>query len=259
MKEQEQKSHPGTGRRGAAAGRAGPLLLPLLILLAAPRCGAAEVQLAVSEVSINPGLLWIMATETVGTEYAAPGPVLTTLGASLPLRIWDPFFVEPMLDFWMTTYEYTASRAVPTEYETNKGFLVLAALLSLQAGARWTVAERMEAQPDGSSKLMERLELGGALGFDFLFRLPLDYNGGTATTAERTAGAASAVSYFYGAGRFFYPETRFFASWRLSPGFGVNFNVRALWPLFHAWDGEGLPFYDQMQIAGNLGFTIYVR
>lgn len=245
-------------RKTAAA-----LLLPLLVLLAAPRAAAAGYDPALSEVSINPGYLWILASDTVGGAPAAADPFLVTLGASLPWRFWDPFFAEAMLDFWGTFYEYTASRAVPTEYETDKGFLVLAALLSLQIGNRWTVVERLERKEDGSSGIAERLELGYALGFDFLFRVPLDWNNnnpfGSASPAERTAGAASSASYFYGAGRFFYPESRLFASWRLSPEFGMTFSLRALWPLFHAWDAEALDWWDQMQIAGTLGFTIYLR
>jgi len=32
--------------------------------------------------------------------------------------------------------------------------------------------------------------------------------------------------------------------------------VRAFYPIFHIWDGENLPFLDQLMIAGSLGFSI---
>lgn len=249
------------GTRAAGRGSRKAALVALLALGAAFRAGAEGFTPDLTELCVNPGMLWILSTDQVGGAPAAADPLLTTLGFSLPWRFWDPFFAESMVDFWMTTYEYTASRAVPTGEETNKGFLVLAALLSLQVGNRWTVYDSPEKEEDGIvTAAATRLELGYALGADFLFRLPIDYNGGTASTADRAAGAAAAPSYFYGAGRFFYPETRAFLSWRLSPGFGITGSLRALWPLFHLWDGEsGLEFWDQMQVAGNLGFTFYLK
>jgi hypothetical protein len=55
--------------------------------------------------------------------------------------------------------------------------------------------------------------------------------------------------------RFFYPETSIFCRWMLSETFGLAFNARALHPVFHLWDGEGLSYLDQLMIVGQLGFT----
>jgi hypothetical protein len=202
-------------------------------------CITAVPALAVSvdELDVNTSLLLIGNTEPVPSTGTSP--IVTLVGVSLPLRIDGPFFIEPALELFGTTYEWTGTRAVPAAVEAGPGFFTLGVLLSVHAGLQFEVAPT--------------LWLGGTIALDFLFRVPLELAN---TNADSIAGRALAPGYFFGMGRFFYPETRLFLRWKVSDSLGLLVNLRALYPLFHAWDGEALPFFDQLMLAGGLGFAI---
>jgi hypothetical protein len=91
--------------------------------------------------------------------------------------------------------------------------------------------------------------MGGALGVDFLIRFPLEFQNTDIDTGD-------SLAYFYSQGRFVYPETRFITRWHVTDGVTLAFTLRAMYPLFHLWDGESLPFYDQLLTAFNIGFSI---
>ena len=65
-----------------------------------------------------------------------------------------------------------------------------------------------------------------------------------------------AQSYFFAKARFFYPETTFSVIWQVSEPIGLIFNIRALFPVFHLWDGMGQPFIDQFIIGAGIGIAI---
>jgi hypothetical protein len=69
----------------------------------------------------------------------------------------------------------------------------------------------------------------------------------------------SALPWFYGNGRFFYPETRFFLRWHVSEPVDFLVNLRAFYPVFHFWDGSGQPFWDQLMVSFGIGFGIRLR
>jgi hypothetical protein len=191
--------------------------------------------LSLGELDINAGLLFIGATD----PQAAPSPLVPMFGASLPIEIAAPFYLEPGLEFYGLDYMYTGSRAVPTEIESNAGFFTIAALVSLHATLRFPIAEA--------------LEIGGSLGLDCLLRFPLEL---VNTSAASVEGRDPALAYFFGSGRFFYPETRIFLKWQALDFLGLIFSLRAFYPVFHLWDGEGLPFLDQLMLSGTIGFAI---
>jgi hypothetical protein len=186
-------------------------------------------------VDVNPGLIMVFATDPL----AAPSPIVATIGASMPIDISDLFFVEPAIDIFGVNYSYADVRAVPATIEAADGFFTACILIGAQAGARFT--------------LTEVLEIGGTVGADVLVRFPMEFvNNSEASLEDRDP----AMAYFYGALRFIYPETRVFLRWQVVEQIGLVFSVRALYPVFHLWDGENLPFLDQLMIAGSLGFSI---
>jgi hypothetical protein len=180
------------------------------------------------------------------TDEPSSGPtplvIAQSLGASVPLAIAGPFFMEPSLDLFGTWYEYTGTRAVPGASESGTSFFVLGTLLGVRAGAAFPVSTRVS--------------LGASLGLDLLLRFPIDFETGA---AGRTDARSASLAYFYGKGRFLYPETSLFCKWRISEKFGLAFSLRALHPVFHLWDGEGLAYLDQLVLGGGLGFTYSLR
>jgi hypothetical protein len=190
---------------------------------------------SLSDVNVNTGLIMVFTTDPL----AAPSPIVTAIGASLPIGIADPFFFEPGIDIFGLNYSYDGARAVPATIEEAGGFFTANILIGAQAGVRFT--------------LTKSLEIGGTAGADLLIRFPLEFEN---TGPASLAGREPAMAYFYGGLRFLYPETRLFLKWQVAQNLGLLFSLRALYPIFHIWDGEGLPFLDQLMIALTLGFAI---
>ena len=213
-------------------------LTATLIALAAPMAASA---LTLTQVNIEPGLVLIGNTDEPST---GPTPLVLgqSLGLSLPIAISGPYFMEPAAIFYGTWYEYTGTRAVPGASESGGSFFVLGTLLAMRAGAAFPVSKEVS--------------LGGAVGLDLLVRIPIDFQAGA---ADRADDRRASLAYFYDMARFLYPETSLFCAWRLAERFGLVFSVRALHPVFHLWDGEGLSYLDQLLLAGQVGFTYTFR
>ena len=200
-----------------------------LLLAAIP---ALAFAFKISELDINAGLLFIGSSPP-----GAPSPLVQTIGASLVIQSDGPFFIEPTIEFFGSYYQVdpTTGRTVPAPYESGTSFLTLASLITVQSGLIYPITRN--------------IDMGGALGVDFLLRFPFEFQN---TSADTGYG----LTYFYSQGRFIYPETRFITRWHVVDGVTLAFTLRAMYPLFHLWDGEGLPFYDQFLTAFNIGFVI---
>lgn len=207
-----------------------------VLLAASPLTASA---LTPTEITFEPGLLVLGNTGEADSTGPTPVVLVQSLGASLPMALGGPFFFEPGVILLGTWYEYSAAgdRVVPGAAEADT-FFVLGAALAARAGAAFPVSKNVT--------------LGASVGLDLLVRIPADLESGSEGRADdRRAGWA----YFYGMARFLYPETSIFCRWMLSETFGLAFNARALHPVFHLWDGEGLSYLDQLMIVGQLGFT----
>jgi hypothetical protein len=199
--------------------------------------------ISVDELDVNANYLLIGAITPDLGVYPANNPVVVyPLGASLPLRIAGPFFVEPSIDVWGMLYQWTYDYgvALPAPVEAVGQFFTFCALVSLQAGVVFPVSSV--------------ISLGGTVGLDFLLRFPLDWWN---TDSSSTEGRVPALRYFFANGRFFYPETRLFLRWHISEPVDLLFNVRAFYPLFHAWDG--VEVLSEAMISAGLGFTVRLK
>ncbi len=214
----------------------GALLLAALAPLPAFPLSPTEAVLATS-------LMAIGNTDELTSSGPTPIVLVQSLGASVPLAISGPFFLEPSLTLFGTWYEYTTGlRAVPGDRSSGTSFFVLGTLLGARAGAAFPVSTRVW--------------LGASLGLDLLLRFPIDFEAGAA--ARKDARRAS-YGYFYGMGRFLYPETRVFCKWRIAQKFGLVFSLGAHHPVFHLWDGEGLAYLDQLALGATVGFTYFLK
>lgn len=210
----------------------------LIVFLALP--GAALCALSIDELDANASLIFIGSNPPSGVSDPNLG-IPPLLGISIPIRLSGPFFLQPGVEFLAWYYEWIASSgsAVITQAENGVGFFTIGTLISLQGGVSFPVSPV--------------LSLGGALGVDFFLRFPFELQNTTDTDkADQSAG----LSWFYGSGRFFYPETRFFLRWHISDPVDLLVNLRAFYPIFHLWDGAGQPFWDQLMVSIGIGFGI---
>ena len=206
----------------------------LCVVLAISAPGFA---LSLNELDVNASLM------VIGNPggYGDVSPIVQLFGVSLPMRLSGLFYIEPMLEFFGTNYEWidANSTAVPAQIEAAAGFWTLGALISMHAGVRYAITPKVS--------------LGGSVGADFLLRFPLELSNNSPSSVE---GRGPALNYFFAKGRFFYPETRFSVIWQVSDAISLILNLRAFYPVFHLWDGMGQPFVDQFMFAGGLGIAI---
>ena len=84
-----------------------------------------------------------------------------------------------------------------------------------------------------------------------VFRFPLFSIG------DGAEGREASFKYFFT--RFLYPELEIRVLWKAVESFSLSFAFRTLFPIFHLWGGEDLPFSDQMIFMGDLGFRIPLK
>ncbi len=157
-------------------------------------------------------------------------------GVSVPITLSSSFALVPELDLFGTQYQLVGSgpRAIPTEIEYKSSVFMLGVLFD--PAIRYTLP------------ITKVLSWGVSLSPAFLLRIP------TQSWDLTSQQIATATSYFYAQERFFYPSTGTFFLWQVYPNIGLEVRLRAFFPVFHLWDGEGLPFYDQLIIDGSIGF-----
>jgi hypothetical protein len=211
--------------------------LAVVLVSASPVFAFPIFGMQANELDINANIMVIGSVPPAG--YGQGSTIVTMIGASLPIKLAAPFFIEPDVEFFGWPYRWTGTSAVPTASEDGLGFWVLGMLLSMQGGISYPVSPAVT--------------LGGTIGLDLLVRFPLELQNSGPTVIE---GEGSAMGYFYGALRFLYPETRFFLRWHLSDPIELLFNLRAWYPVFHLWDGQALPFLDQFMISAGIGVAI---
>jgi len=179
-----------------------------------------------------------------GTAGDASPVILTTLGLSVPVFHWGLFFFEPGVLVWGTRYEWVIEelRAVPTQIETANQAWVLGLWLAPRLGVKIPLADGL-------------FELGFTGTMAFNIRIPL-----VSPAANDDVLAAEyrgyMARYFWDKARFLYPETDIFFRWNAFDTLALTAGVRVLWPWFHIWDGEGLPFGDQFVFAATIGFSM---
>ena len=162
-------------------------LLVLLALAASPTFAFPIFGLQANELDINASLMVIGSVPPAG--YGQGSTIVQLIGASLPIQLAKPFFIEPVIEFYGWPYAWTGSSAVPTSSEDGYGFFIFGTIISLQGGLSYPVSSA--------------ISLGGSLGLDFVIRFPFELQN---TSSKVVSDESSAMGYFYGAGRFFHPR-----------------------------------------------------
>lgn len=208
----------------------------LLLLFSAVACSAVSLP----GLDVSGGLMWMGNAETEG----GPSPLLGIWGVGLPLEFTPLFSIEPELSMFGTQYQLSTdgSKAVPTEIEYASSLWAL--MLMLDIPFRFTF------------QLNDALSLGAGAHTAFLFRIPtIGWGEASARTGDKEHRAAI-TGYWYQQARFFYPGTGFFFNWKMFENISLFVRLLSLFSLFHAWDGEAAPFWDQMLISGRVGIRI---
>jgi len=176
-----------------------------------------------------------------------PSPVsVSTLGGSLVLSFAEDFFLglEPSLDLLWTNYQwFDGRRAVPTESENssvNNAF-VLGFLVELPLVASFRINDRF----------------GGsfALGPAFLLRAAFAGDPNAKDDPELKDNMSRMLSYFWSAGRWFYPSATLRMNVFLQEGFTFALGVRGSMPIFNAWT-QDVGFWDHGMVHITLGMII---
>lgn len=211
-------------------------------------------------VQVNGGMIWIGNAQIDSAVPVAPSPLTTTAGVSLPIRFGTFFVLSPRISYYGVPYGVDAGRVVPVEIEYADWAYVMGFLIAPRAVFDLQVART--------------LNIGAYASPTLALRVP--------ARAWGTVDRSTIASYHYGGGRFFYPETGFYIDWNVplrsrsleaetinegdfeeeesAPARSIHFvaDFSAYFPLFHAWDGEGLPFWDQMMVTAMIGLRFAV-
>jgi hypothetical protein len=204
-------------------------LIALLLLLSASRLSAIKLD----RIEVHGGLVWIGNSD----ELSAPSPLKGISGVSLYLPISDTLLFSPGLDFYTCEYfENPAGKIVPADKEQNDAAGVLG--LSLKIPLIYTLG------------INEALVLHVGGGLNFLFRIPIS------SALYGDPDVENIQSYFFSDARFLYPETNIGLEWLYGKRTAFIFQLNTLYPIFHWWEDENNPFYDQMMIKLLAGLTI---
>ncbi len=206
-------------------------------------------------VTVKGGMIWIGNAPADADTPMAPSPLTTVIGAAFPIRFSSVFLFVPELRYYGAPYGIENDRVVPVEEEF--------------ADWAWVMGLLVEPRAVLDFRIRRDLNIGLYASPTLLLRIPARRWG--------DVDGAAIAAYQYGDGRFFYPEVGFYFDWEFpfniesaeavavnegefadpdtdtGPVLRLVFDFNAYFPLFHAWDGEGLPFYDQLMLSGTIG------
>ncbi len=187
---------------------------------------------SIDYISIDGGAMLMFNAE----ENSAPNSLMPTIGASFNiLPVEKPLLLEVGILFFGTQYVWNGDRAMPAEIEAANSLLVLGILLEARFGYLFT--------------LTDKFKIGGTVGLATVFRLPI--------IAYDNGGDNQGDTASYLLSRFLYPEVELTFRWKLVDKIGLSLGIKYLLPFFHVWDGESLPFYDQMMLSAIVGVQFY--
>lgn len=176
-------------------------------------------------------VLWLGNSDT----DSAPSPLLGVVGGGIRFWLSDSFSFQPELGFYGMEYFYRDGKAYPAEIEYKDAVGVIGLLIDPLLYYRYPLKG-------------ETLVLNGGFGPAFSFKIPLVPHGDAPT---KEVG-----NYFLSSAKFLYLELRGTLDWTLTRALGISVRIRTLLPIFHLWDGEGVPFYDQLFLGAGIGIRI---
>mgnify|MGYP006290288807 CR=1 FL=1 len=210
-------------------------VLGLVLLFALP---AAVDALDAEGLEIDYSLR-IIGSEQDDLGDGSTGAVWTNvIGARLPIPLAsEKVSFVPGISFTTMYYRYDSenSRAVPTDVEWRE----LTALVPLlDFNLRLEIIERGWGR------------IAAETGFAFQFPIPLK-SWTTGTGSEDNAGKITPA--LYSSLQFVLPEVALQANWSVSEKFDIFLRFTGYIPVYHLWDGKGLPLTDGLKTGLHVG------
>lgn len=196
--------------------------------------GALELGFEFRELEVFRDVLWLGNSES----DSAPSPILGVWGAGARFDLTPRLSFRPEIGLYGIEYFYQNDKALPAEIEYKDAVGTLCILLDPLLIYEYPFGEG-------------RFAAGGGIGPALSFKIPLIPHG-DAPTGE-------VAGYFYENLRFLYLEVKGFFHWNITDLLGLTIRLRTLLPVYHLWDGEGSPFYDQLFAGGGIGLRIRLR
>ncbi len=219
------------------------LTVSVLIVLNLTLCtfSLSAYSFKVPYISADAGILYLGNSDT----DSAPSPILRTIGTTVP------FFYQSLLDeltfvikgqilFWSGYYYFNGSRALPQEVEAP--------------GEKWNwvLATTIDPRFAFEYSFNHSITAGLDIGLAFLLRFPI------ISSESSSENSSQILQYFFSNGRFFYPENNLYIIWNVFDNLALSFSLKFMYPIFHLWDTENLPFYDQFILSALIGFMIKI-
>ena len=184
--------------------------------------------------------LRIIESEQSDLEDDSTGMVWTNVfSLRLPVQLSHPkLYFVPGVSFTSMYYRYDAEleRAVPTDVEWRE----LTALVPiLDFNMRWEFIENSWGRYSAEA------------GLGFKFPLPVKTWESTEDNSEGDSGKI--LPALYSNVQFVLPEFALQAAWPLTESFDLFVRFSGYVPVYHAWDGKGLPFTDGLTGSVHLG------
>jgi len=183
-------------------------------------------------------------TPTTGSSAngISSSQIIHQVGIGMQISFVPLLGIAPSVDLYTDEYIYLESykRAFPTQTQTGSSLGPLATVLALGVNVPWYIS-----LPIGD---MARFDL--ATGVGFVFRIPV-------AALDGSENIAPIGEYILENGRWvhFYLETGF--GFRLVEWFGFSVAAKALLPIWHIWDTQGLPFHDHLMLGLVVGLEFH--
>jgi hypothetical protein len=178
-----------------------------------------------------------------GANFLYPG--FPILGMGVRIGMGPVIRLAPSLDLLVDEYLYRPDydRAFRTNPETGSA-VASGASLATVLGFLVSVPLWFDLP------LTDRLVVSLAPGIAFYPRLaimPIDNSTGIEKISENLNREA----------KWLYPQTGVAISYALGGWFAAGLQVQVMYPIYHAWSSDGLPFHDGLMVTGILAFDLF--
>jgi hypothetical protein len=169
-------------------------------------------------------------------------PTIPILGVGGRFALGQYIRLTPSLDFVFDEYVYRADldRAFRTQEMTGKAVGPLATVMGLLVSVPvWfdlPLTEHMVLSLAPGLAFYPRIAVAGLDGSDNIDKISTDLN--------KEA-------------KWLYPQTGVAFNYALADWFSANVQIQVMYPIYHLWSTDGLPFYDSMMLVGTIGFDFF--
>jgi hypothetical protein len=169
-------------------------------------------------------------------------PTIPILGVGVRIGLGQYMRLSPSIDFVFDEYVYRADldRAFRTQEMTGKSVGPLATVMGIMVGVPlWF-----------DLAVSDRAVFSLAPGVAFYPRFAISALDGSSNIDKITTDLNKDA-------RWLYPQTGLAFHYALTDWFSAGVQIQVMYPIYHLWSSDGLPFYDAMMVTGTIGFDFF--